>query len=105
MLDAGHENVKLSTAELERLSAWIDLGVPFAGDYREAAAWSADERAKYEHYLAKRKQLAADEARNIAALAHGDGGDNRMRERAAPGSKEPPSQQQPEHNFPTPDRR
>ena len=71
MLDAGHEKVKLSTDELERLSAWIDLGVPFAGDYREAAAWTADGTAKYEHYLAKRRQLAAGEAANVSALGTG----------------------------------
>lgn len=71
LLDAGHEKVKLSPDELGWLATWIDLGVPFAGDYREAAAWTAEESARYERYLAKRQQLAADETAAVAALAAG----------------------------------
>ncbi len=73
LLDAGHEKVRLSAEELERFSAWIDLGVPSSGDYQEAAAWTEEETAKYERYLAKRRQLAASEAGTVAALGHGPG--------------------------------
>lgn len=71
MLEAGHEKVQLSPRELETLCTWIDLGVPFAGDYREAAEWTAEESAKYERYLAKRQQLAADDSASVAALGAG----------------------------------
>jgi hypothetical protein len=69
LLDKGHEGVRLSREESDRLAAWIDLGVPFCGDYVEANTWSPEEMEKYEHFLAKRKRLAAEEQATINALA------------------------------------
>ncbi len=69
MLREGHEGVKLGAEDLATLCTWIDLGVPFCGDYREAQAWTDEERAKYEHYLSKRQKLDAAEVRGVAALA------------------------------------
>jgi len=67
LLEEGHYGVKLARDELDRFACWIDLLVPYCGDYTEAAAWSADEAGKYEHFLAKRRRWEAEEAGNIAA--------------------------------------
>ena len=68
MLEQGHEGVKLSREEMEKTACWIDLVVPFCGDYREANAWSPDEVRKYEHFLVKRKRMERIEQKNIEAL-------------------------------------
>ncbi len=61
LLRQGHEEVELSQEELDKLSAWIDLGVPYCGDYLEAHAWNDAELAKYRRYLAKRQRLVSAE--------------------------------------------
>jgi len=66
LLDNGHEDVALSREEFDKLAAWIDLGVPFCGDYTEAHAWTPQEVEKYQRYFAKREMLAAEEEANIA---------------------------------------
>ena len=43
MLEAGHKGVKLSREELDKVACWLDLLVPYCGDYREANAWTAEE--------------------------------------------------------------
>jgi hypothetical protein len=40
--------VELSPEELDRIACWIDLLVPYCGDYVESNAWSEDERDFYE---------------------------------------------------------
>ncbi|MBM4084395.1 MAG: discoidin domain-containing protein, partial [Planctomycetes bacterium] len=70
MLKDGHQSVKLSREELDKLACWIDLLVPYCGDYAEAHAWTADEMAKYERFLAKRRAIEAVEARSIRELIH-----------------------------------
>ena len=67
LLEKGHEGATLSREELDKVAAWIDLGVPFCGDYFEASAWTAEEMEKYRHYLAKRERLAAEEKAGLAA--------------------------------------
>lgn len=75
LLEGGHEDVRLSREELDKLSAWIDLGVPYCGDYVEANIWTDAERAKHERYAAKRQRLEAEDRRNIAAwMRHNNGG-------------------------------
>ncbi len=69
LLEAGHGGAKLSAEELEKFACWIDLLVPFCGDYREAAAWTDVESAKYAHYLAKRQIMQAMERENVRELA------------------------------------
>ena len=66
MLAAGHEDVELSREEMDKLACWIDLAVPFSGDYTEGM----DEKsiAQYEPYLQKRRRWEAEEAENIRAL-------------------------------------
>ncbi len=72
MLQAGHEDVKLTADEMARLCAWIDLGVPFCGDYVEAHAWSEAELEKYRRYAAKRERLAKEEEAWVERLANGE---------------------------------
>lgn len=56
-----HPRVALSQQEREKLAAWIDLGVPFCGDYRQANLWSEAEKEKYDRYLALRHYYAQQE--------------------------------------------
>jgi len=65
MIAAGHGGVKLSRQEMERLACWIDLYVPFCGDYLEANAWTPEEMEKYQHYAAKRRSMEELERRNL----------------------------------------
>ena len=41
--DGGRGRPKLSREEIDKLCAWIDLVIPFCGDYVEAHAWSGGE--------------------------------------------------------------
>ena len=66
MLTEGHENVELSVAEMHTIACWIDLGVPFSGDYTEAMA--EEHLPAYERWLSKRKLWEDDELNNIRAL-------------------------------------
>ena len=68
MLDKGHCKT-LPADGLARLATWVDLGVPFCGDYVEANAWDAKEKAKYELYLAKRLRADAEDRAAVAGLA------------------------------------
>jgi hypothetical protein len=65
MLAKGHKKVKLSTGDLEKIAAWIDLYVPYCGEYTEANAWSNDEVKKYNHFMEKRKMMEEQTQRNI----------------------------------------
>ena len=68
LLDKGH--CKTLTPEASaRLAMWIDLGVPFCGDYTEANAWTPQEWAKYEAFKAKRDRADAEDREALAALA------------------------------------
>ena len=68
MLVDGHADVRMTKEEIDKISCWIDLGVPFCGDYLEANAWSDDELEKYEYYLNKRKAFEAIDKKNIEML-------------------------------------
>ncbi len=65
LLDQGHEKVKLTREELGKLAAWIDLGVPFCGDYTEAHAWNEKEVAKYQRYADKRRRYEDEERQSL----------------------------------------
>lgn len=54
LLQKGHEAVRLTEDEIRTLALWIDLGVPYCGDYAEANAWSPAERQWYEYNQQKR---------------------------------------------------
>jgi hypothetical protein len=68
MLERGHQGVKLSREELDKIACWIDLLVPYCGDYREANAWTEEEMKKHERYAEKRRQMEEVEQQNIDAL-------------------------------------
>ncbi len=65
LLCAKHKGVILSREELDKLACWIDLGVPFCGDYTEANAWSHAETQGYDGHLKKRAGQAEIEIDNI----------------------------------------
>ncbi|MEN6426957.1 MAG: hypothetical protein ABFE13_16500 [Phycisphaerales bacterium] len=66
ILAEGHYDVKLKPEETTRIACWIDLLVPFCGDYEEANAWDADDQEKYQHFLQKRRRMEELERRSIA---------------------------------------
>jgi hypothetical protein len=68
MLEKGHQGVKLSREELDKVACWIDLLVPYCGDYREANAWTEEEMKKHERYAEKRRQMEEIEQQNIDAM-------------------------------------
>jgi len=68
MLRDGHSKTKLTATELEIFCAWIDLGVPFCGDYVEANTWSDADFNRYISYQRKREKLASEIRRNTEAL-------------------------------------
>ena len=63
MLEEGYYGVKLSREELDCIACWIDLLVPYCGDYTEAMDESVLPR--YLHFLNKRKRMEEQEAKNI----------------------------------------
>jgi hypothetical protein len=71
LLRTGHKDVQLSREEMDKIAAWIDLLVPFCGEYTEANAWTTEETQKYEHFLKKRRGMEAFELHNIAELLAG----------------------------------
>jgi hypothetical protein len=68
MLRAGHNGVVLSTEEMEKICCWIDLLVPFCGDYIEANCWTPEELDKYLRYQKKCDAMAGVELQNIRAF-------------------------------------
>ncbi len=53
-LDKGHCK-GLTDAEKRTIACWIDLGVPFCGDYEEGAAWTDAERDRWAACCRKRE--------------------------------------------------
>ena len=66
LLQEGHNGAKLTSVEMRAIAAWIDLLVPYCGEYTEGL--EGKHLAKYQHFAAKRQRLAAAEAQAIAAL-------------------------------------
>jgi hypothetical protein len=67
LLEQDHAGEKLSREELAKLACWIDLAVPYCGDYLEANAWSPAEKARYERFQQKRRHLEQIEQANLEA--------------------------------------
>jgi len=65
VLEHGHHGVRLAPHELETLACWIDLQVPFCGDYQEASQWTDEEQRTYHRFLEKRQRMEEIERRNI----------------------------------------
>jgi hypothetical protein len=72
--EKGHDKVKMTAADLEILCAWIDLLVPYCGDYLEANAWNQAELDKYIHFQRKREALEEIERRNLEAFIYHSSG-------------------------------
>ncbi|MDR2345964.1 MAG: hypothetical protein LBE18_07850 [Planctomycetaceae bacterium] len=68
MLETGHNDVKLSPREIEILSCWIDLAVPYCGSYTESNTWNDDQKAEYAYYLNKRNRMENIDKENIKKL-------------------------------------
>ncbi len=56
MLREGHKQVKLSQEELDKIACWIDLLVPYCGDYAEANCWGSGDIERYARSCAKREK-------------------------------------------------
>ncbi|MHC4913356.1 MAG: HzsA-related protein [Planctomycetota bacterium] len=68
ILEQGHEDVELSHEEMDKIACWIDLLVPYCGDYIEANAWTQEEIDMYVHFLKKRERMEEIERKNIEEL-------------------------------------
>ncbi len=68
LLNKGHYDVRLSEKENALLACWIDLGVPYCGDYTEANTWNEEEQRLYDTFLQKRKRMEQLERQNIAEM-------------------------------------
>ncbi|MFH0945920.1 MAG: hypothetical protein V2A76_12035, partial [Planctomycetota bacterium] len=68
LLKEGHQGVTLSAEELEKIACWIDLLVPYCGDYLEHNTWSEEELRFYARFAKKRGRQEEQERENIRAL-------------------------------------
>ena len=68
MLEKGHEKVKLSREEMDKLCAWIDLTIPFCGDSMEANAWNEGEFKKGAERMKLRREADQRDLDNIKAM-------------------------------------
>jgi hypothetical protein len=66
MLQNGHNGVRLTSEELDRIATWIDLLVPCYGDYADSLR--GDERKRYDHFLQKRLAEEDRERRNVQEM-------------------------------------
>ena len=68
LLENGHGGAKLSREEMDKIACWIDLFVPYCGDYTEVNTWTEADKEKYQHYLEKRTRMELIERRNLDEL-------------------------------------
>ncbi|MDR3227894.1 MAG: hypothetical protein LBT53_00520 [Puniceicoccales bacterium] len=66
-LDARHCKT-ITPAEIALLAAWVDLGVPYCGDYTEANIWNPSDKTFHAHYAAKRAAANQADAASKQAL-------------------------------------
>ena len=65
MLRKGHKEVKISEAELNKIAAWMDLNVPFVGEYDEMNIWNDEQKEYYRKKMEIRGEMEAIDAENI----------------------------------------
>jgi hypothetical protein len=58
-LDKGHAK-GITDAEKCTLACWVDLGIPFCGDYFEANAWNEKELERWNYFSEKRKRFVTE---------------------------------------------
>jgi len=68
MLEEGHGDTQLSREEYEKIAAWIDLVVPFCGDYLEANLWDDGDWRHHTYFAGRRRAQEVFEAENLRAL-------------------------------------
>ncbi|OVE81254.1 hypothetical protein BVY04_03685 [bacterium M21] len=61
------KDIRITQAELDKIAAWIDLNVPFIGEYDEMNNWSDEHKTLYKDKMAIRAKQEAIEAKNIKA--------------------------------------
>ena len=71
MLKRGHGKTKITREELDKLAAWIDLYVPYCGDYYEANTWNENDMKYYKYYENKGKSNEEAEAEAIEKYLKG----------------------------------
>lgn len=71
MLEKGHNGVYLSEAQLNTLRTWIDLGVPFRGEYDASNNWSSGDMKEYEEKQNKHTYYERLDQSTKARLANG----------------------------------
>jgi len=65
MLRAGHSGVRMTAEELDKLSAWIDLNIPYCGEYDEANVWNDSEKKLFSTRMIERQRNEALDQKNI----------------------------------------
>jgi len=65
LLEHDHYDADLSKEEMDKLCAWIDLVVPFCGDYVEANAWNERELDIAHERIDLRKRMDEIERQSI----------------------------------------
>jgi len=68
MLRKGHKKVKLSDKEYAAIAAWMDLNVPFIGEYDDMNLWNKKNQKRYDDKMAARKKMKEIEKKNIEAF-------------------------------------
>jgi len=58
--------IKLSRKELDMLAAWIDMVVPYCGDYLEANAWNEDTMRRAKKRIALNREARRLDLKNIS---------------------------------------
>ncbi|MBN8456316.1 MAG: hypothetical protein J0M04_00525 [Verrucomicrobia bacterium] len=61
LLENDHYGVRLTQTDYETIACWIDLYVPYGGDYTESNIWTKAEHEKYRRYDEKRRRFDAME--------------------------------------------
>ena len=68
MLQDEHGKAKLSREEYEKIAAWIDLAVPFCGDYLQANTWDDGDWRHHTYFAGRRRAQELFEAANVQAF-------------------------------------
>ena len=65
MLGKGHEKVKMTREEMDKIACWIDLALPHSGSWTEGM--KPEDKAIYMKVHAKRMDAEKQDALNIKA--------------------------------------
>jgi hypothetical protein len=65
LLEKGHENVKMTQEEMDKISCWIDLALPHSGEWTEGM--TPEDKEIYMKVFKKRLDSEREEALNIQA--------------------------------------